>query len=396
MKDKFSSDVLIVGAGIFGVTAALALRNRGYQVNVLDPGPLPHPLAASTDISKVVRMEYGADEMYMAMVEEALPGWRGWNKLLGEMLFHETGVLMLTKRPMAPGGFEYESYQMLLRRGHRPERLTADEISRRFPAWKPGTYVDGFYHAKGGYAESGRLVAGLIRQATERGVVFHREQSVVSLLQEGGRVSGVRTQDSTRWTAGEVVAAAGAWTPVLFPELAPVIQATGHPVFHLHVADEAMFAFPKLPIYTADVSNTGWYGFPLHPREGVLKLANHGVGRRLHPEKDARVVGEDDVARLRAFLVTTFPALVDAPVAYTRRCLYCDTLDGHLWIDRHPETAGLTVAAGGSGHGFKFAPLLGDVIADALEGVRNPWLHRFRWRELRPGTMTEEAARFRE
>jgi glycine/D-amino acid oxidase-like deaminating enzyme len=114
----------------------------------------------------------------------------------------------------------------------------------------------------------------------------------------------------------------------------------------------------------------------------------------LHPEHDPRLVGDEDVARLRAFLATTFPALVGAPVVYTRRCLYCDTLDEHLWISRHPELGGLTVAAGGSGHGFKFAPILGDVIADAVEGRRNPWLHRFRWRALRPETSGEEAARY--
>jgi len=81
-------------------------------------------------------------------------------------------------------------------------------------------------------------------------------------------------------------------------------------------------------------------------------------------------------------------------VVFTRRCLYCDTLDEHFWIDRHPEREGLVVAAGGSGHGFKFAPILGGLVADALEGRENPWLPRFRWRRLDASASGEEAARF--
>src|SRR6185437_9008873 len=85
--------VAVVGAGIFGVTAALALRRRGHTVSLFDPGPLPHPLAESTDISKIVRLDYGPDDVYLALMESALEGWRRWNEDLGEPLFHEVGVL---------------------------------------------------------------------------------------------------------------------------------------------------------------------------------------------------------------------------------------------------------------------------------------------------------------
>ncbi|HEX9659580.1 MAG TPA: FAD-dependent oxidoreductase, partial [Rhodothermales bacterium] len=105
--------ILIVGGGIFGITAAIELNRRGYDVRVVDPGPIPHPLAASTDISKVVRMEYGKDRQYMEMVEHAIPGWRQWNVTFGAPLYHETGVTMLTREEMRPGGFEYESFQAL-------------------------------------------------------------------------------------------------------------------------------------------------------------------------------------------------------------------------------------------------------------------------------------------
>lgn len=392
-RQNTTYDVIVVGAGIFGVTAALALRRRRATVALLDPGPVPHPLAASTDVSKVVRMEYGADELYMAIVEEALDGWHRWNEKWDDPLYHETGVVMLARAPLTPGSFEYESYETLRRRGHRPERLDAEEIARRFPAWKPGAFVDGFFHARGGYAESGRVVAALVRQAEAQGVVLYEGRAVASLLGDGGRVTGVRTEAGETFHAGHVLVAAGSWTHLLVPELAPYMRATGHPVFHLRPPDPASFAPPHFTVFTADVSNTGWYGFPLHPDEGIVKIANHGVGVRLNPATDERVVTEEDEAHLRAFLAETIPGLAKAPIVYTRRCLYADTLDEHLWIDRHPDLEGLSVATGGSGHGFKFAPILGDLIADAVEGRENDWLDRFRWRELSAGTRGEEAAR---
>jgi glycine/D-amino acid oxidase-like deaminating enzyme len=394
MPNRNAYEMLVVGAGIFGITTALELKTRGYDVVVLDPGPLPHPLAASTDISKVVRMEYGADEAYMALVEQAYQGWLQWNEELGERLFHDVGILILTSAPMSPGEHEYESYHLLLKRGHTPERLTADALTRRFPAWKPGTFVDGFFHAQGGYVESGRVVAALVRLARTRGIALYPDQTVETLLVEGNsHIGGVRTRSGETFHAQQVILASGAWTPLLVPDLASIVKITGHPVFHLKPAHPALFTPPDFVVFNADITHTGWYGFPLHPREHVVKIANHGVGQVLHPERDERVVTENDVAQLRAFLAATLPALYDAPLVGTRRCLYVDTPDGDFWIDRHPALAGLTVATGDGGHAFKFAPILGGLVADAAQGKPNPWSSKFRWRDVSWQAARKESSR---
>ena len=376
------------------MTAAIELRARGHEVALLDPGPLPHPLAASTDISKAVRMEYGPDEDYMAMGEHAREGWLAWNDEWGEDLYHEDGMVFLTRAPMSPGGFEYESYHLLLKRGHKPERLNSEDIARRFPVWNSERYVDGFFSAHSGYAESGRVVETLLHKAEQMGVHLHAGQDVTGFIDHDGRVVGVETRSGDSFGAGHVVTAVGSWTPVLLPELSNVMHAVGHPVFHVTVDTPDLFKPPQFSVFAADIANTGWYGFPLHPRQHVVKIANHGVGVRLNPATDERVVTEQDTQNFRAFLAETFPSIANAPIVYTRRCLYCDTLDEHFWIGEQANRPGLTVAAGDSGHGFKFAPLWGGWIADSVEGKSNPQLEKFRPRDMGGQSSGQEAARY--
>lgn len=371
------SDVVIVGAGVFGAAAALELRTRGHAVTVVDPGPLPHPVASSTDVSKMVRMDYGSDVFYHEMAEAALEGWDRWNADWPRPLYHETGFLILARGPMSPGGFEHESLRVLRARGYDPPRLAAGALARRFPAWRATEWTDGYFNPRGGWAESAAVVERLLELGAAAGV-RQRPGAATSLLERGGRVAGVRVADGGVVEAEHVLVCAGAWTPTLLPWTADVLEPTAQPVLHLGVDDPAAFGGPAFPPFAADIAGSGWYGFPALP-DGRLKLAHHGRGRSVHP--DARgEVGAEHVGRARRFLAEALPKLAGAPVVGTRVCMYCDSFDGDLWIDNDPERPGLAVAAGGSGHAFKFAPLLGPLVADVVEGRPNRWAHRFRWR----------------
>jgi glycine/D-amino acid oxidase-like deaminating enzyme len=301
--------------------------------------------------------------------------------------------MFLRHDEMQPGGFEYETYRVLRKRRHRVERITPERLREKFPAWNAERFQDGVYDPEGGYAESGRVVVELLRLAASVGVEMREGSQFQELDESDNRVQGVTLRDGARLNADVVVAAVGAWTPHLFPFTAPYFHSTGHPIFHLRPDDDTLFAHERFPMFGADISTTGYYGFPVG-REGVVKIGVHGPGREMQPDSGARAVTREDEEALRSFLSDTFPSLTSAPIVHTRVCLYCDTHDGDFWIAADPERPGLVIAAGDNGHGFKFAPVLGDIIADAVEEKDNPLSQKFRWRpEVRQGA-EKEAARF--
>jgi len=382
--------ILIVGGGEFGLTAALALRQRDWRVTILEAAKVPRPTAASTDISKVVRVDYGADAFNTRLGELALEGWRRWNHDWQQTLYHADGFLVLTHQPLVEGSFEGDSFRYLTARGHQLEQLDVAAISSRFPAWAAAGFQAGYLNPTGGWAASGQTMAILAAKAKAAGVVIREQTTFDCFLEKDSRVVGVIDSQGNKHRADLVMISAGAWTPTLLPHLGKVMSAIAQPVFHFQVPDAAAFQAPRFPVWAADIARTGWYGFPALD-DGTLKIANHGPGRRIHPDGPRDVTAEE-TCRARTFLRESLPQLADAPLISNRLCLYCDTFDSHFWIDHDTQRPGLVVAAGDSGHAFKFAPVMGDLIADVVEEKENPLAQTFRTRE--PVAKTAEGARW--
>jgi glycine/D-amino acid oxidase-like deaminating enzyme len=369
---------LVIGAGVFGLTTACELRRRRWTVSVLDAGRVPRVEAASTDVSKIVRMDYGGDVLYTAMAEASMQGWDEWNERWPAPLYHEDGFVLLASEPMQPGGFEYESFTLLAQRGHPVTRLRDLDRAARIPEWAADRYPDGYLNARAGWAESGRVVERLLHEARGLGAQVFEEASFAGLIESGGRVHGVTTEAEVEHQADVVIMATGAWTPALLPHLAGVMWTTAQPVIHVDAGQDGRWRAPGFPVWAADIARTGWYGFPALT-SGALKIGHHGSGRRVDP-RGPREVQRSDEDSVRRFLADSLPSLADAPIVERRLCLYCDKFDGDFWIDHDPERPGLVVAAGDSGQGFKFAPVIGGLIADVVEGRRNEWADRFSWR----------------
>jgi glycine/D-amino acid oxidase-like deaminating enzyme len=374
---------------VFGAASALELRSRGWTVTLIDPHALPYEGASSTDVSKLVRMDYGSDVLYHELAEAALEGWDRWNAEWPRRPYHEDGLLVLSRGRMRPGGFEHESRRVLGERGYMTERLSAAAIAERFPAWQPERYTDGYLNLRAGWAESTVVVARLLDLAREAGVAVDRD-GLGSLIVVGSRTAGVVTTSGRRIDSDVVLVCAGAWTPTLLPWLSDRLWATAQPVLYFTPPDPERFRVPVFPPWTADIAGSGWYGFPA-TADGSVKIGHHGPGVRVDP----RARGEVSAAHVdaaRAFLRESLPALAGAPLAESRVCLYCDSFDGDFLIDHDPEREGLVVASGGSGHAFKFAPVLGPIIADVIERQASRWAPRFRWRSV--GTPRAEEARY--
>lgn len=377
---------VVVGAGVFGLATALELRGRGWAVDLLDRAPPPHPDASSTDLSKIVRVDYGDDPFHVAFAEEAMEGWRRWNHEAPFPAFQGSGLLLLAES-MEAGSFERESWETLTARGHALQRVDGRMLRERFPAWAEGRFREGYLNPAGGWSESARVVGWMADRARTEGVRI-RTAEARDLLVERGRAAGVVVGDDEVIRGDAVVVAAGAWTPGLVPDAGDVLTSVPQPVLYFWTDRPEVWQPPRFPVWTADIATLGWYGFPSTP-DGRIKIGHHGAGVTAEVEdappdpSDRRpepVVPPAHVRRCRAFLRKALPSLAAAPLVDDRICHYCDTPDGRFFIDRHPGIDGLTVAAGGSGHGYKFAPVIGPTVAAVVEGGDHPRLAPLRWR----------------
>ena len=381
--------VLIVGGGIFGITAAISLRRRGYEVHLFEKGKIPNPDASSTDASKMIRADYGHDTFYMDMMLDAFKGWEHWNEQWPAPLYHPTGSLFLTHEKMQAGSLEYDSKKALEERGVSVDNINAKVLEERFPNWNTSQFTDGYFNPIGGWAQSGKVVRQLADIAILEGVELHEETSVMSLMTNSHQVGGLFTTDGMVYSADKVIVAAGVWSSKLIEELADKVTITAHPVYFFKPKNPQPYKAETFPCWFADVSKTGWYGFPYHP-EGYLKIAHHGIGEIVDPNQ-ANEIAPHYYPGLNTFLADHLPGMEYEPISSARLCYYADTWDSDFYICPHPQQSNLIIAFGGSGHGFKFAPILGDIIADVTEGKNNPYANRFKWRER--GEERQEAAR---
>jgi glycine/D-amino acid oxidase-like deaminating enzyme len=373
---------VVVGGGVFGLGTAISLRERGWDVTVVEAGTVPDPRAASTDISKLIRMDYGDDAHYHDMMRAALPRWRAWN-VAAPGLFHEDGVLFLSSGTFADNSFEAKSRRLLARDGVRHAAVSPSDFG-----WRVGSEAEAYVDEEAGWAPSGQVVAWLADRARAMGAVIKEHAAWKGLIRAAGRTVGVEAGE--RILGDAVIVAAGTWSWRIVPELAGFLRTTAQPVVHFAV-DADRFCPPRFLPWAFDIARTGWYGFPALP-DGRLKIAHHGAGWSRDPDV-SRLAPEDVEAPFRQFLRDHLPQIADASIVARRLCLYSDTPDGDFLIDRHPTDEGLYLATGGSGHAFKFAPVLGDCVADVVEARPNPWTSRFAWRAPHRGLEAARAER---
>lgn len=356
--------VIVIGRGVFGLAAASAIVRKGHQTVVVGPRDSG---ASSEDISRIIRDDYAADEFHRSWASDAIDGWRRWNT--SETLFHPTGLASVTLEPMAAKSFAGASYASLA----SARRLDAVGVSDLLGFLTPGRFVDGYVNPGAGWADASAALRFMERNCESQGVGVVPE----SVAQVGDGWVGLMDDGLLR--ADRVVVAAGAWTPRLLPETRPILTPAGQPVLYLRPSEPSRFR--DVPVWALDLANTGFYGFPATP-DGVVKVGHHGPG--ITERLEVRTVSDSVVASFRQFFQEAVPGLAAARIARTRVCFYCDAPSGRFLVDQVPGRRGVVVAAGGSGHGFKFAPVIGELIAAVALDEDHPRRAATAWRAPGP------------
>ena len=358
----------IIGAGVFGLAAAIELRRRGHEVTIFDQGQIPYVKAASTDVAKGIRRTwYGNGGPYVELVERAAAQWREWERRSGKSVYHQAGGFKIM-RGFEPGNPMYENWRYLQSRGSDLTIMTAEEGRKRFPQFVIEDDEVCVYDDWAGYIESERAITLMADIAREEGVAAVEETPVTAVEDSAGGATA--TTPGGKREFDRIVVACGVWSGKLLPEVGKHLLVTLREMVLIEVDRPEAFSRGRFPVWTDDPDVSGWYGFPLL-REGWVKVALEGIGEIVDPDID-RAGSQEFVEQTMAYLRRRIPEMSRGRVADARACLYCATPDDHFIIDRAPGSERIITATGGSGHGFKFGGSIGQVIADAVEDAENP------------------------
>ncbi len=354
--------VVVVGAGVFGAWSALKLAREGWRVTLVDAYGPANGRASSSDDSRVIRAGYGALEIYTRWATDALAEWQWLAKKAREPLVEECGALFLG----APHSAHLaDTAATLTACGVTHERLDAAEVASRYPQLGVIGLADAIYEARGGAIRARRAVAAAVAVGGAFGVAL-RQARVRPLDESAGRPA-VTLDDGEPLAADHFVFACGPWLPRLFPQAVGArIRPTRQEVLYFGVpAGDTRFGIDRLPVWIDFAA--GLYGIPDLDHRGVkVGIDRHGVA--IDPDTADRVVDGEAIALVRAFFARRFPALQDAPLVDAHVCQYENTATGDFLIDRHPQWPNVWIAGGGSGHGFKHAPMVARHVTDLIDG----------------------------
>jgi glycine/D-amino acid oxidase-like deaminating enzyme len=340
-------DAIVVGAGVFGAWTALYLRRSGRTVALFDAYGAGNNRSSSGGESRILRVGYGADEIYTRWAMRSRELWLDLFEQVGRPeLFQNTGVL-LTPRPGDPRATATET--AFEKCGVKFRRLTPEDLARSFPQFRFREERMGLFEVESGALLARRAVQAVVGKAIREGVEYKEEAMT------GGEA------------AGALVYACGPWLPKIFPEiLAGRIRVTRQEVFFFGTpAGDRSYAPPRMPIWADITDEHGAYSLPELENRG-FKLAFDRHGPEFDPDTGDRAVSGIDAAR--AFLAERFPGLAAAPLVESRVCQYENTSTGDFLIDRHPSRQNVWFVGGGSGHGFKHGPAVGEHACALIDG----------------------------
>ena len=370
------NSVIVVGGGIMGMQSAYHLALLGHTVTVLDQHDVPNQWAASGDHLRVFRLTYGKDAFYTEMALKALPMWLELNTLSEETLLLQNGVLEFAPKA---GGYEGQSLAVLKERKIRFEKLEPPDVKKRYPMYRSGAFKWALFHPDGGMIWANRSVAATASIAQRKGVKIRNGVKVVSIQKDKTGVKSVKDSTGKVWEAEKFLFTAGYWSnEMLKPWGIPIKLTKQEQIFLRPQEGRGRYRPEHFPVFASLTG--GFYGFPIHI-QGFIKISDHRKGPVVKSAnaEDLRTLSPKFEKSCRTFLQKFIPELAKFVDFEGHVCWYDNSPDDDFIMDRLPDAPNAFVATGFSGHGFKFAPIVGKSMAELIVGGKSDLnLHRFR------------------
>jgi glycine/D-amino acid oxidase-like deaminating enzyme len=376
---KAKARIAVIGAGAFGGWTALHLLERGARVTLLDAWGPGNSRASSGGETRIMRGTYGPDQPYTEMAARALKLWERYEKGWKRRFLHRCGVLWMVSSP--EDAFERGSLEMLRAAGIQFQELSGADMRKRWSQINFKGVEWGIFEPECGYLEARTSCQAVVEAFIAQGGEY-RQLEVSRPGMESSPADGIVVADKLlRLKADFYVFACGPWMGKIFPSIiGDLIQPTKQDVFFFGspARGGVYFTDAYLPVW-ADRRDHFFYGIPGSGDRG-FKVANDTRGPKFDPTDGERVISQETLKQVREYLALRFPRLKNAPLVETRVCQYEQTPDGHFIIDRHPKNENVWLLGGGSGHGFKHGPAIGEMLADLILQDREP---RAIWRRER-------------
>jgi len=354
-------DVIVAGLGAMGSAVLQRLAQRGHRVLGIDRYAPPHALGSSHGKSRIIREAYFEEPRYVPLVQRAFACWAALEQESGVTLFRRTGGL--TFGPSG-GAIVHGARRSAEQHGVPHEVLSADELRRRVPVLNPTDDMIGVWEPRAGMLSPEAAIRATLELAGRHGADMQLRTPLLGWSADAQHAT-VTTSAGT-FTAKTLVLAVGAWTGRVLADLRLPLAVERNVLLWFDTAPQQdAFAPDRFPVFLCEyAAGVAWYGMP-DTGDGV-KLALHHHGDSWDPD-NVPPADDADVQAVRVLARRFLPAVADAPLRESTTCMYTTTPDGDFIIDRHPDHANVLIASPCSGHGFKFAPLIGEVLADLAE-----------------------------
>ena len=356
-------DIIVVGAGGMGSAAAYHLATRGAKVLALEQFDIPHDLGSSHGLSRIIRLAYWEHPAYVPLVRRAYDLWRDLERAAGETLLVVTGSIDAGSE----GSLNVVGSRAACASFGLPhDELDSAELTARFPGCRLPSDAVAIYQPEGGFLRPEECVTAQVGLARSRGADIRQRERVVEWHADD-RLVRVRTREAT-YAAERLVLTAGPWTGALVPSAAPALAPERQVMLWTEPLRPELFGVGVFPVFYVHVAEGSFYGFPNHDDRGFKIGKYHHRRERVDPDAMDRTCDAEDEAVLRDAVRRYFPD-ANGPTRAMKTCLFTNTPDEHFVIDRLPGAPHVVLAAGFSGHGFKFCSVVGEILADlALEG----------------------------